>query len=105
MLALERSEQPGVDGIAVSSEMTAAAWDAYVTRHPDATAYHRSMWRWLFEKTLGHDTLYLAATRDARIVGVVPLVAMKSWLFARAFVALPFLIDGGRLCDHCPPAA
>lgn len=99
MVVVEGSRQPDVDSLAVSRETPAAAWDAYVDAHVEATGYHRSMWRGVFERALGHETLYLAATRGTTITGVLPLVAVKSWIFGSALVSLPFLNYGGVLAD------
>jgi len=76
-----------------------AAWDAYVARHPRATAYHASAWRRVIEETFGHTTVYLLALDDGRPVGVLPLALMKSLLFGRFLVSLPFVTYGGVLAD------
>jgi FemAB-related protein (PEP-CTERM system-associated) len=99
MLVLEGSRQPGVDSLAISRSAPAAAWDAYVASHADATGYHRSIWRGVFERALGHETVYVAAMRGSQVAGVLPLVAVKSWLFGSALVSLPFLNYGGVLAD------
>ena len=39
----------------------AAAWDAFVASHPDATGYHAWAWRRVFKNALGHDSIYLIA--------------------------------------------
>jgi len=89
----------------VSRNLSASAWDAYVAAHPQATGYHRSVWRGVFEGALGHETLYLAALRGAHVAGVLPLVAVKSWIFGSALVSLPFLNYGGILSDDDQAAA
>jgi FemAB-related protein (PEP-CTERM system-associated) len=76
-----------------------AAWDAYVDAHPQATIYHLWAWRDVFERAFGHQGLYLAATRDGRIVGVLPVVSFTSRLFGRFMVSLPFVNYGGVLAD------
>jgi FemAB-related protein (PEP-CTERM system-associated) len=42
-----------------------------------------------------HRTHYLLAERDDRIVGVLPLVQLKSLLFGHSLVSLPFAVYGG----------
>jgi FemAB-related protein (PEP-CTERM system-associated) len=49
----------------------------------------------VFEKAFGHETVYLAARQDGRIVGVLPLVVLNSPLFGRFAVSLPFVNYGG----------
>ena len=38
-------------------------WDNYVSSHPDSTLYHLSGWKDVIEKTYGHKTFYLMATK------------------------------------------
>jgi FemAB-related protein (PEP-CTERM system-associated) len=85
--------------VAVGSAASRADWDAFVDGHADATAYHRWAWREVFQQAFGHQTEYLTAERSGRIVGVLPLVQMDSWLFGRFFVSLPFVNYGGVLAD------
>lgn len=77
----------------------AAAWDAYVEASPLASNYHRWRWKELIEDTYGHKTFYLAAQEDGRICGVLPLVGIKSWLWGRFLVSMPFFSYGGVLAD------
>jgi serine/alanine adding enzyme len=75
----------------------AADWDAFVHAHPEATGYHLWGWREIFERTFGHEACYLAAAESAGgpIVGILPVVGMKSMLFGRFGVSLPFVNYGG----------
>ena len=82
----------------------AAAWDAYVHAHPDATAYHRFAWRSVFEGVFRHPGVYLAARAGGRMAGVLPLVAFSSAVFGRFAVSLPFVNYGGVLADSPPMA-
>jgi serine/alanine adding enzyme len=50
------------------------------------------------ERALGHDCPYLYATEtDGAVVGVLPLVRVKSVLFGHYLVSMPFLNYGGPL--------
>jgi len=77
-----------------------AGWDAYVARHTSACTYHQSGWKAVIEQSFGHQTRYLEAVEGKRIVGVLPLVVMKSLLFGRFVVSLPYFNYGGILADH-----
>jgi len=79
----------------VSTDTTEAEWDSFVERHPDASGYHLWRWRRVMERAFGHQTVYLAARRDDEVVGVLPAVMIKSRLFGRSLVSLPFLNYGG----------
>ena len=82
------------------------AWDAFVTSHQDSTNYHQYGWRKVVEKSFGHRTLYLAASsRHNVICGVLPFVQMKSRLFGRFLVSLPFFNYGGMLVTEDSAAA
>ena len=83
----------------------ASAWNAYVSGHPDATAYHRWSWREVFASAFGHDSIYLVALDGARLVGALPLVEFRSHLFGTFAVSLPFVNYGGVIADDQRAAA
>jgi serine/alanine adding enzyme len=76
-----------------------AAWDAYVAGHPDRCAYHYAGWARVVSVAFAHEAVMLAATTDTRVVGVLPLIVMRSRLFGRFVVSLPYLNEGGVLAD------
>ena len=88
-------------------------WDAYVMRHPDSTHCHLSGWREVIEKTYGHKACYLIAERSCgtnnssnsinssnAVVGLLPLIHIKSLIFGNQLVSMPFLNYGGILADN-----
>jgi len=75
-------------------------WDDFVHRCADATFFHRIGWKDVIEGCFGHRTHYLLAERGARIVGVLPLAEVKSFLFGHALVSLPFCAYGGVAADE-----
>jgi FemAB-related protein (PEP-CTERM system-associated) len=70
-------------------------WDEFVDHCPDATFFHRIGWKAVLEGCFGHKTHYLLAERSARIVGVLPLAEVKSFLFGHSLSSLPFCAYGG----------
>ncbi len=76
-----------------------AAWDAYVLAAPGATFFHRAGWQRVLRQAFRHQTYFLAAERDGRIVGVLPLAHVKSFLFGSALTGLPFAVYGGVVAD------
>jgi FemAB-related protein (PEP-CTERM system-associated) len=82
-----------------------AAWDAYVLASPKATFFHRAGWQRVLRRVFGHRTHFLAAERDGRIVGVLPLAHVKSFLFGSALTSLPFAVYGGVAADDEDAAA
>ena len=71
------------------------SWDAFVMACPQATFFHRAGWQRVLRKAFGHDTYFLFAEVEGRIVGVLPLAHVKSWLFGSSLTALPFAVYGG----------
>jgi FemAB-related protein (PEP-CTERM system-associated) len=82
---------------------TAARWDAFVMGCPEATHFHRAGWQEIIESVFRHRTHFLYAEEAGRIVGVLPLAHVDSWLFGSALVSLPFAVYGGVAAES--PAA
>ncbi|HXC25877.1 MAG TPA: FemAB family XrtA/PEP-CTERM system-associated protein [Gemmatimonadaceae bacterium] len=77
---------------------SAARWDAFVRSQPNWSHFHLYGWRGIMERVLKHECLYLSAvTDDGALVGVLPLVRVKSVLFGHYLVSMPFLNYGGPL--------
>jgi FemAB-related protein (PEP-CTERM system-associated) len=76
------------------------AWDTYVEANEEATIYHLSAWKRIIKHTFGHQMYYLAAWQHERIVGVLPLTFLKSLVFGRFLISLPFLNYAGILAEH-----
>jgi FemAB-related protein (PEP-CTERM system-associated) len=74
-----------------------AAWDEFVAQHPDASVYHLSGLRKVIAGSFSHETLYFNAISGKRIVGVLPLVRLKSRLFGDFMVSQPYFNYGGVL--------
>ena len=70
-------------------------WERFVFACPEATFFHRIGWREIYEDVFRHRTHYLLAERGDQVVGVLPLVQLKSWLFGHSLVSLPFAVYGG----------
>ncbi len=75
-----------------------ANWDAFVQANAAASIYHLARWRELIHDCFGHETVYLQAL-DANdtVVGVLPLVRLKSRLFGDYLISVPFFNYGGAL--------
>jgi FemAB-related protein (PEP-CTERM system-associated) len=74
-----------------------AAWDSFVRAHPDATFFHLAAWREVIQSAFGHRPYYVAAAQDGAIVGVLPLVQVKTRLFGHTLISNPFCVYGGPL--------
>lgn len=77
---------------------SAEAWDGLVGRSAGGTHFHRWGWKGVMERALGHECSYLGAWDGAKtLTGVLPLVSVRSLLFGRFLVSMPFLNYGGPL--------
>ncbi len=72
-------------------------WDSYVDGHPQATLYHRWVWRDVIQKVFGHTAIFLVARDAAGLAGVLPLVRLRSWVFGDYLVSMPYFNFGGAL--------
>ncbi len=79
------------------SEM--ALWNQYVDQSSDSTFFHLAQWKTIFDKVLGHRSYYLMAKMNDQVVGVFPLVQVKSKLFGNALISVPFGVYGGAIAD------
>jgi len=75
-------------------------WERYVDNHPDSTFYHRHEWKEVIQKSFGHRTYYLMTVDDGHVVGILPIVYLKSILFGRILCSMPFLNFGGVCTDN-----
>jgi FemAB-related protein (PEP-CTERM system-associated) len=77
----------------------ASRWDKYVAAAQHASNYHRWVWGQVVQETYGHRPYYLAATEGSEIRGVLPLVSIRSRIFGKSLVSVPFFSYGGVLAD------
>jgi FemAB-related protein (PEP-CTERM system-associated) len=70
-------------------------WVEFVERVPSPCPYCDPKWLRVICKGLGHKGAVLLARRDRQIVGVLPLVYMRHWLFGSHLVSLPFVNSSG----------
>lgn len=105
-------------------------WNQYVMESPKATFYHRIEWKHIIETSFGHKTYYLMAFQSFNsnpnnptnsinstnptnstnsinssnptnsVVGILPLVHIKSLIFGSIFCSMPFLNFGGVCADN-----
>jgi FemAB-related protein (PEP-CTERM system-associated) len=77
----------------------AAEWDDFVRQAPGGTLFHLAGWRRVVEEVFGHRAHYLVARRSGTIAGVLPLFELRSLLFGRSLVSVPYAIAGGIVSD------
>ena len=74
-------------------------WDRFVEQHPQATVAHLAAWGAVFRGAYGHERVYLVAEDGGDVVGVLPLIVIRSRIFGRRVVSMPFLDYGGILAE------
>ncbi len=82
----------------------APAWDAFVAAHPGGTFFHRAAWAGVLRQAFGHAPHHLMAERDGAVVGVLPLVHVKTMLFGNSLMSAPFCVYGGPLAADAEAA-
>jgi serine/alanine adding enzyme len=62
--------------------------------------YHLTAWKRVVEQTFRHPTFYLYAKKDNEIAGILPLVYLKSLLFGKFLISLPYFNYSGIVADQ-----
>ncbi len=97
---VELEKSPATSGtlhIRAMQAQDASKWETFVFSHPEGTFFHRAGWERVFASIFRLDTRYMLAERGGEIVGVLPLVLQRSFLFGTALLSLPFCVEGGPL--------
>ncbi len=81
------------------------ACEAYVLNHPQATFFHRPGWRQVIADAYGYRCFYRIALRSGAIVGVLPLVHVKTLFFGNALISNGFCVYGGIVADDAAATA
>jgi FemAB-related protein (PEP-CTERM system-associated) len=76
--------------ISEASDSDSAAWDEFVFSRPEASVFHRWAWRQVLTKEFGHRPHYLLAKKSGVLVGVLPLLQVKTLFFGHSLVSIPF---------------
>lgn len=75
---------------------SAAQWDQALARLEGRTFCHQAGWSAVFERSFGHEPIRLAARDpDGTVIGLLPIVRMRSRIFGHNLVSMPFLNYGG----------
>jgi FemAB-related protein (PEP-CTERM system-associated) len=85
--------------IVICDEVERHTWETYLERSPASSVCHRFLWQSIIKQAYGHQPLYLLARTGAHVRGVLPLVVVKSRLFGKSLVSMPFLDYGGVCAD------
>jgi FemAB-related protein (PEP-CTERM system-associated) len=78
-------------------DAAAPAWDAFVRAHPRGSFFHLAAWAGVIARSFRHTPHYLMAERDGAVVGILPLVHVRTRLFGSSLISNPFCVYGGPL--------
>jgi FemAB-related protein (PEP-CTERM system-associated) len=87
------------------ADADAAAWEGFAAAAPMATIFHGLAWGRAVERSLGQRRFYRCAWRGDRLVGILPLIHVRSRLFGSALVATGFGVYGGIVAADDAAAA
>ncbi|MDN5205416.1 GNAT family N-acetyltransferase [Fulvivirgaceae bacterium BMA10] len=65
-------------------------WNDKMEKIDDSSFFHSSNWAEVLHKTYGYEPVYLTIWNKEQIVGLVPFMAIRSFLTGRRAVSLPF---------------
>ncbi len=95
-LQIQRSGQPKFHARFIDPFSSGTEWDRMVTKHSGAQFFHSAAWARVLARTYGHKSFYLVATREDKVLALLPLVEVRSRLSGVRGVSLPF-------SDFCTP--
>lgn len=75
------------------------AWGNYILHSSSSHFYHQIGWRNVVHKTYRHKPIYLVAYEKENIKGILPLFLMKSMIFGKRLISMPFGPYGGTVTD------
>lgn len=70
-------------------------WDKFIDTIAGHSLYHHIKWKEIIEKTFGHSSYYILVKRNGQLLGVLPTVHLKSFLFGNFLVSLPYFNYAG----------
>lgn len=108
-------ERCGVDPLrcplAVTVEQGAAAirriadCEALFAETPGRPLSEHPRWLAVVTQGLRHDPFMITAIRDGKVQAMLPLAYIRSWLFGRFLISLPYVNYGGVIARHQVDAA
>lgn len=79
--------------------------DAFLSRHPQATPFHRPAWLAAVGQGTGNHALAIVTERDGAIVAYLPVSEVHSPIFGRVLASTGFAVGGGLLIEPDVDAA
>lgn len=84
--------------VRLANETNYGACNDFVAAHEGASVYHLTDWCSLIRDVFGHTShYYFAESGDNQVLGVLPVVRLKSRLFGDYMVSMPYFNYGGAV--------
>ncbi len=95
---LNSSDAPSIT-IADSANLVAemADFEDFFHSFPQIPLSRHPAWQLVLKRSMGHQPYCVTARSAGKIVGVLPLALVSSWLFGRFLISLPYVNYGGVL--------
>jgi len=74
-------------------------WDQYLMNHPQGNFYQRYGWKDINQRNFGHSCYFRVAKENGTIVGLFPVVHIRSLIFGNILSSMPFVNFGGICSD------
>ncbi|MCB0358857.1 MAG: FemAB family PEP-CTERM system-associated protein [Bdellovibrionales bacterium] len=85
--------------ISIADTTSESRWETFAERWVGSHHAYSFKWSRIIPRVFGHRCHYLMAERDGEVVGLLPLTEVRSVLFGKALVSVPYLNAGGILAD------
>ncbi|WP_404422094.1 lipid II:glycine glycyltransferase FemX [Nibricoccus sp. IMCC34717] len=85
--------------LSFTNPLSDPSWDASVSHFDGASVFHGQGWARVLQGTYGFTPFYVSAQENDRLVGVLPLMEVRSPLTGTRGVSLPFTDDCDPLAD------
>lgn len=82
-----------------SCEQHYERWNDYLKQQGVYALSRHPAWLSILQKSLGHEPYCLEIVEDETTIGWLPLLSVRSWLFGRFLVSLPYLNSGGVVAN------
>lgn len=77
-----------------------ARWDAYVSRHPQGTFFHRTGWSRAVQEMFKHQPHHYVVEQGRRWLGVLPMFLVNGPFLGKNLVSVPYSVYGGILASN-----
>ena len=75
------------------------SWNNYLKQNTQGNFYQRYEWKNIIESNFGHECNFMIAEQDHNVVGLFPMVYIKSNIFGKIISSMPFVNFGGLIGD------